>query len=114
MNFPRFTIRDMVESQYRLATEKFGIKRLVAVAGASMGGFQGVQWAVSYPDFMDSVVALTGAARSSAWFIGILYGRINSLMSDPAWNGEIIRNSRRRGGGCLPFGLPWPGVLPKG
>ena len=28
--FPRFTIRDMVQSQYRLVKEKFGISRLLA------------------------------------------------------------------------------------
>ncbi len=58
MPFLRFTIRDMVASHYRLVTEKFGFKRLVAIAGASMGGMQGDQWAVSYPDMMDSVMAL--------------------------------------------------------
>jgi len=34
--FPHFTIRDMVESRYRLVMEKFGITRLLAVSGASM------------------------------------------------------------------------------
>src|SRR5262249_61986742 len=38
--FPHFTIRDMVESQYRLVKEKFGITRLLAVSGASMVGNQ--------------------------------------------------------------------------
>jgi homoserine O-acetyltransferase len=86
-NFPKFSMRDMVHSQYRLATEKFGIKRLVAVAGASMGGFQAMQWAVSYPEFMSATIALTGAARSSAWFIGILHLRNHVLMSEPEYNG---------------------------
>ncbi len=114
MNFPRFTIRDMVESQHRLVTEKFGIQRLVAVAGASMGGFQGVQWAVSYPDFMDSVVALTGAARSSAWFIGVLYGRIHSLVSDPAWNGGNYRESLERGWRMFSIWSTLAGSSPEG
>lgn len=49
MQFPRFTIRDMVESQYRLLTREFGISHLHAVIGASMGGMQALQWAVSHP-----------------------------------------------------------------
>ncbi|MCP4104233.1 MAG: alpha/beta fold hydrolase [Desulfobacteraceae bacterium] len=65
--FPAFNIRDMVRYQYRLLTEHLGIRHLVAVAGASMGGMQSLQWAVSYPDFMDAVVALSPAARVSAW-----------------------------------------------
>src|SRR5438067_11858581 len=50
MQFPRFNIRDMVNSQQRLVTEKFGINKMVTVIGASMGGMQALQWAVSYPD----------------------------------------------------------------
>jgi homoserine O-acetyltransferase/O-succinyltransferase len=46
MSFPKFTIRDMVESQYRLLKEKFGIEHLVAVIGPSMGGMQVLQWGV--------------------------------------------------------------------
>ena len=34
MQFPKFNIRDMVNSQHRLVSEKFGITRLVTVAGA--------------------------------------------------------------------------------
>src|SRR5262249_4332518 len=58
MQFPRFLIRDMVHSQYRLLTEHLGISHVVAVIGPSMGGMQVLQWGVSHPDFMDSLVAL--------------------------------------------------------
>lgn len=64
--FPRFTIRDMVESQRRLL-DHLGVGRLVAVIGASMGGMQALQWAVSHPDRMRSVVAMTPMARSARW-----------------------------------------------
>ena len=40
VGFPEFNIRDMVNSQYRLVTEHFGITKLVTVVGASMGGMQ--------------------------------------------------------------------------
>src|SRR3954467_14915106 len=58
MAFPKFTIRDMVQSKYRLSNEKFAIEHLVAVIGPSMGGMQTLQWGVSYPDYMDSLVAM--------------------------------------------------------
>ncbi|MET0707404.1 MAG: alpha/beta fold hydrolase, partial [Tardiphaga sp.] len=50
MQFPKFTIRDMVQSQYRLMKEKLGIDHVVAVVGPSMGGMQVLQWGVSHPD----------------------------------------------------------------
>src|SRR5262252_10536308 len=67
MQFPRFNIRDMVNSQQRLVTEKFGIRKLVTVVGASMGGMQALQWAVSYPNKMDSIVPIIPLGRTPAW-----------------------------------------------
>jgi homoserine O-acetyltransferase len=67
MLFPRFTIRDMVESQYRLLREKFDIDHVVAVVGSSMGGMQVLQWGVSHPDMMDSLVAMVPLAKTPAW-----------------------------------------------
>jgi len=64
--FPAITIRDMVESQRRLL-DSLGIGRLRAVAGASMGGMQALQWAVSHPDRMERIVAMTAMARTSRW-----------------------------------------------
>src|ERR1700674_2619354 len=58
MMFPKFNIRDMVNSQHRLVAEKFGLKKLVTVIGASMGGMQAVQWGLSYPEMMDSIVPI--------------------------------------------------------
>src|SRR5438477_1464103 len=57
MSFPRFTIRDMVESQYRLLKEKFRIEHVLAVTGPSMGGLQALQWGVSHPDTRDGTAA---------------------------------------------------------
>ena len=87
MQFPKFNIRDMVSSQHRLVSEKFGIRKLVSVVGASMGGMQALQWAVSYPDMMDSVVPIIPLGRTPAWTTGILEMLRQSIMSDPRWKG---------------------------
>ncbi len=86
MQFPRFTIRDMVQSQYRLMKDHLGISRAVAVVGPSMGGMQALQWGVSYPDFMDSLVALVPLAKTPAWTVLMLETTRKALMLDPAWN----------------------------
>ena len=64
--FPRFTIRDMVASQAALL-DHLGVSRLHAVIGASMGGMQALQWAVSHGDRIDRLVAMTPMARTTAW-----------------------------------------------
>src|SRR5215475_3613902 len=86
MSFPKFTIRDMVESQYRLLKEKFGIEHLVAVVGPSMGGMQVLQWGVSHPDMMDSLISMVPLAKTPAWTVAVLETTRKAIMLDPAWN----------------------------
>lgn len=64
--FPRFTIRDMVASQ-AAALDAIGVGALHAVVGASMGGMQALQWAVSHPGRVGRVVAMTPMARTTPW-----------------------------------------------
>jgi homoserine O-acetyltransferase len=85
MSFPKFTIRDMVESQYRLLKEKFGIDHVVAVIGPSMGGMQTLQWGVSHPDYMDALVAIVPLAKTPAWSVAVMEASRKAIMDDPAW-----------------------------
>jgi homoserine O-acetyltransferase/O-succinyltransferase len=87
MAFPRFVIRDMVESQYRLVTGQFGITHLFAVIGASMGGMQTLQWGVSHPDMMDALVPIVPLGRTPPWTQTVLELTRQEIMSDPAWDG---------------------------
>ncbi len=87
MRFPRYTIRDMVHSQHRLLTEHLKIDHVVAVVGPSMGGMQALQWGVSHPKFMDSLVALVPLARTPAWSIVVTDATRQAIMLDPAWRG---------------------------
>jgi homoserine O-acetyltransferase/O-succinyltransferase len=85
--FPCFSIRDMVESQRRLLHEVFDLPSLATVIGASMGGMQALQWAVSHGTAMRSVVALTPMARTTAWSQLVNESARRALTSDPAWRG---------------------------
>jgi len=85
MSFPKFTIRDMVESQYRLLKEKFGIDHVVVVVGPSMGGMQALQWGVSHPDYMDALVAMVPLAKTPAWSVAVVEASRKAIMNDPAW-----------------------------
>src|SRR6201995_3687435 len=85
MQFPKFAIRDMVESQYRLVKEKFGIEHLVAVIGPSMGGMQTLQWGVSHPGYMDALVAMVPLSKTPGWTVAVLEASRKAIMNDPAW-----------------------------
>ncbi len=62
MKFPQYNFRDMMKAQYLLVTQGLGLPRLLAVTGMSSGAAHSVQFAVSYPNFVDGIVPLVGGA----------------------------------------------------
>ncbi|MGH9799965.1 MAG: alpha/beta fold hydrolase, partial [Blastocatellia bacterium] len=65
--FPRFTIRDMVNAEHQLVTQTLGIKKLRAVMGISMGGMQTFEWMVAYPEMMERAVPIVGTTYQTAF-----------------------------------------------
>jgi homoserine O-acetyltransferase len=85
MSFPLVTIRDFVRVQYELV-KSLGIKKLKCVAGASMGGIQSLEWAVTYPDFVEKVIPVVATPRAYAWTIAGVKLWAEAVMLDPKWN----------------------------
>ena len=105
MRFPRFGLRDMVASQDRLLREVVQVRELVAVVGASMGGMQALQWAVSHPDWMRAIVAMTPMAHTAPWTVAVVETARRALMADPAWDGTQFTDYPERGWRA------WTGVM---
>jgi homoserine O-acetyltransferase/O-succinyltransferase len=82
--FPAITMRDIIMAQREFLV-RLGVTHLVAVAGPSLGGRQAFQWAVTFPDFMDGIVAVAsspkGLGKDDA--VHLLMQR---LATDPNWN----------------------------
>ena len=97
MQFPVFNLRDMVESQHRLVVEKFGLKKLAVVTGASMGGMQAIQWGVSHPEMVEQIVAIVPLGRVTPWTLGITRSMRDLIMLDPAWAGGNYTSQPERG-----------------
>jgi len=89
-----------------LVTSVFGIERLYAVVGWSMGAAQTFQWAVSYPDMVQRIMPFCGAARTSEHNHDVSRQcgcRYRADAGDP-------RCGMRAAARCTPAGLQ-PGVL---
>jgi homoserine O-acetyltransferase/O-succinyltransferase len=85
--FPEFTIRDMVESEHRLATEVLHLTHLHAVMGISMGGMQTFEWVVAYPDFVDVGIPMAGSPQSTSYDKLLWTSQMDALRLDPEWKG---------------------------
>jgi homoserine O-acetyltransferase len=86
MSFPSFSIRDMVETEHRLATEVLHLSHFHAVMGISMGGIQTFEWVVTYPEFMDLGVPMFGSPQSTSFDKLLWTAQIDAIELDPAWN----------------------------
>ena len=107
--FPVMTIRDNVQAVHQLLTQELGVHHLRAVVGFSMGAEQAFQWAVSYPDFMDRIVATSGTAR--CWPHGIVRneGQIAAITADENFKGGDYISEPAQG--ISAFGMVWAGWL---
>jgi homoserine O-acetyltransferase len=100
--FPVITVRDMVRAQVRL-TDMLGIRTWHSVVGGSMGGMQVLEWAVTFPDRVKTIIPIATCAQATAQQIA--WGAIGrrAIRLDPKWrNGEYYDAAIGEG--------PWEGL----
>lgn len=95
--FPKYTAADMVEAQYLLVTQNLKIKHLAGVAGASMGGFQTLQWITTYPDFMDWAIPIATASESMGRLLGRSAVLIDTIKLDPEYKDGYYKEQPKKG-----------------
>jgi homoserine O-acetyltransferase len=100
--FPVVTIRDMVRAQARLA-DHLGIDVWHSVVGGSMGGMQVLEWAITFPHRVRSIVPVATCAQATAQQIA--WGAIGrrAIRLDPNWHGGDYYDAAEGEG-------PWEGL----
>lgn len=84
--FPVVTTRDMVRAQAHVM-RNLGIESWASVIGGSMGGMQVLEWAITFPKQVRSIVPIACCMQSSAQQIawGVIGRR--AIRLDPRWRG---------------------------
>lgn len=107
-DFPKYTVRDIVETQYRLVRDGLGLSGLLAVSGPSMGSFQGVAWGINFPGFMKGLILIVPAARTNNTFRAIVDAFSAMITLDPGYMGGRYEQNPTEGirrAGMIYF--PW-------
>ncbi len=87
MRFPVVSMRDSVRA-HRVLLDILGVKKLYAVAGASGGSVQAMEWAALYPDLVQRVIHVIGPGFDiHPYVIGLLDVWATPVRLDPRWNG---------------------------
>jgi len=84
--FPRLTVRDQVAAEVLLA-DALGITAWAGVLGGSMGGMRALEWAVTHPERVRSVLLLASPAAASAEQIALSSAQVQAIELDPGWQG---------------------------
>lgn len=85
-SFPFLTQRDQVAAEVRLA-DALGIDSWALVVGGSMGGMRALEWAVTHPARVRSLLLLACTAAASAEQIAWANIQLHAIRSDPGWRG---------------------------
>lgn len=84
-SFPIFSPLDMVNSYRELACH-LGIDNIYCLLGASFGGQQALQWAVTYPNEIQNLVLIACNAKQSSWALALSKTQQMAIESDSTWN----------------------------
>lgn len=84
--FPSVTIRDAVRLEKRLL-DHLGITRLRTAIGGSMGGARALEWAVTYPEFVDGLAVFSCGAASTAEQIAFGQAQVLAIRNDANFRG---------------------------
>jgi homoserine O-acetyltransferase len=82
------TPADNVAAQRRLLLEHFGVSRIAAVYGFSMGAIQAYHWASMFGDDVERAIVVCGSARTSVHNRVFLSGLLRTLEAAPEHSGN--------------------------
>lgn len=109
--FPKLTIRDMVNAHVLLA-EYLGIGHINTLVGCSVGGFQAIEWATMQPERFDKFVFLATSPKASPWSIALDETQRMAILSDKTYGEKRLDAGRdglaaARAIGLLSYRGPW-------
>ncbi len=84
LDFPRYTIRDIV-SAHKILADVFEIDHINVILGCSVGGFQALEWAVSEPDRFSKLILVATDAKATPWSVAINETMRMAIEGDPSF-----------------------------
>jgi homoserine O-acetyltransferase len=86
-SFPVVSMKDSVRV-HKALVDSLGVKKLKAVAGASGGSIQAMEWGAEYPELVERVIHVIGPGLDiHPYVIGLLDLWMMPIKLDPNWKG---------------------------
>jgi homoserine O-acetyltransferase len=65
-SFPLITVRDLV-NVHEIVRNHLGIKRIHTIIGASIGGYQALEYSIMFPGLIERLIVLASGTRQTPW-----------------------------------------------
>lgn len=98
-DFPKVTVRDIVRTQ-NIVRETLGIEKIDLLVGASIGGFQALEWSIMYPDVVKRAVYIATLARVTPWLTGFEESQRMALEADKEFREHTSLEGAKAGLEC--------------
>lgn len=86
--FPLITVRDLV-NVHEILRKHLGIKRIHSIIGASIGGYQALEYTIMFPDLIQRLVILASGAKQTPWALAFSESMRLAMEADPTfWDGD--------------------------
>jgi homoserine O-acetyltransferase len=96
LRFPQVTVRDTVKA-HNILRKAIGIEQIDLITGGSIGGFQALEWAASYPQVVERLALIACNARVSPWGTAFNESQRLAILSDPTFTEQRDSNGGKKG-----------------
>jgi homoserine O-acetyltransferase/O-succinyltransferase len=93
-DFPLITFRDLV-NVHEILRKHLNINQIHTVIGASIGGFQALEYSIMYPDIVKRLVFIASSARQSPWAIGFSESQRLAMEADPTFTENLPEGGKK-------------------
>lgn len=88
LDFPQFTIRDLVAA-HELLAKFLEIQQIQVLIGGSLGGQQAMEWAIENPERINHLILLATNAQHSPWGIAFNESQRLAISADPSFFSNV-------------------------
>ncbi len=93
-DFPLITIRDLV-NVHEILRKHLKIRHIHSVIGASIGGFQSLEYCIMYPDIVNRLIFIASSTKQSPWAIAFSETQRMAMEADNSFTENLAEGGKK-------------------
>jgi homoserine O-acetyltransferase len=80
-DFPLITVRDLV-NVHEILRNHLGIKKIHSIIGASIGGYQALEYSIMFPELIERLIVLASGTKQTPWALAFSESMRLAMLAD--------------------------------